>query len=52
MKMNKQTTGSKAPDRQGLSRRDFLTQTALIGAGLAVGSMSRAASADPKELTT
>jgi aryl-alcohol dehydrogenase-like predicted oxidoreductase len=44
-------TGSNTPDRRALSRRDFLANTALIGAGLALGSLSWAASSDqPKEI--
>ena len=39
MKKNKQTTGSNTQDRRALSRRDFLANTALIGAGLAVGPL-------------
>ena len=51
MKKNKQVTGSNAQEPRSLSRRDFLTNTALIGAGLAVGPMSWAASSDqPKEI--
>jgi aryl-alcohol dehydrogenase-like predicted oxidoreductase len=46
MKKNKQTTVSNRAERQPLSRRDFLTTTALVGAGLAVGPMSWAASSD------
>ena len=38
MKKNKQATGSNTQDRRALSRRDFLANTALIGAGLAVGT--------------
>jgi aryl-alcohol dehydrogenase-like predicted oxidoreductase len=53
MKKNKQATGSNTHDRRALSRRDFLANTALIGAGLAVGPLSWAASSDqPKELNT
>jgi aryl-alcohol dehydrogenase-like predicted oxidoreductase len=51
MKKNKQATGSNTHDRRALSRRDFLANTALIGAGLAVGPLSWAASSDqPKEI--
>ena len=46
MKKNKQATGSNRAEPRSLSRRDFLTNTALIGAGLAVGPMSWAASSD------
>ena len=46
MKKNKQAIGSNTQDRQALSRRKFLAGTALIGAGLAVGSVARATSAD------
>ena len=44
MEKNKQTTGSNTQDRRALSRRDFLANTALIGAGLAVGPLLWAAS--------
>jgi aryl-alcohol dehydrogenase-like predicted oxidoreductase len=51
MRTNKQTSGSNTRDPRSLSRRDFLANTALIGAGLAVGSFSWAASSDlPKEI--
>jgi aryl-alcohol dehydrogenase-like predicted oxidoreductase len=44
-------TGSNTQDSRALSRRDFLANTALIGAGLALGSLSWAASSDqPKEI--
>jgi len=46
MKKNKQAIGSNTQDRQALSRRNFLTGTALIGVGLAVGPVARATSAD------
>jgi aryl-alcohol dehydrogenase-like predicted oxidoreductase len=46
MKKNKQAIGSNTQDRQALSRRNFLAATALIGAGLAVGPVARATSAD------
>jgi len=46
MKKNKQAIGSNTQDRQALSRRNFLAGTALIGAGLAVGPVARATSAD------
>ena len=50
MEKNKQATGSNTQDRRALSRRDFLANTALIGAGLAVGPSLWAASSDqPKE---
>ena len=53
MKKNKQATGSNTHDRRALSRRDFLANTALIGAGLAVRPLSWAASSDqPKEIST
>jgi aryl-alcohol dehydrogenase-like predicted oxidoreductase len=46
----KKLTGSNTQGRRALSRRDFLANTALIGAGLAVGPLSWAASSDqPKE---
>jgi len=44
MKKNKQTTGSNTQDRRALSRRNFLANAALIGAGLAVGPLLGAAS--------
>jgi aryl-alcohol dehydrogenase-like predicted oxidoreductase len=46
MKKNKHITGSNTPDRQALSRRDFLAGAALIGAGLAVGPLLGAASSE------
>jgi hypothetical protein len=46
MDNDEQVTGSDAQDRRGLSRRDFLAQTALIGAVLPVGSVAWAASPD------
>ena len=49
--MNKQPSGSKTRDPRALSRRDFLANTAVIAAGLTVGSLSWAASSDqPKEI--
>ena len=51
MKTNKQASGSNTRDPRALSRRDFLANTALIGAGLAVGPLSWATSSDqPKEI--
>ena len=51
MRKNKQATGSNTQDRRALSRRDFLANTAVIGAGLAVGPLLWAASSDqPKEI--
>jgi aryl-alcohol dehydrogenase-like predicted oxidoreductase len=51
MNKNKQATGSKTQDRRALSRRDFLANTAVIGAGLAVGPLLWAASSDqPKQI--
>ena len=51
MRTNKQASGSNTRDPRALSRRDFLANTALIGAGLAVGPLSWAASSDqPKEI--
>jgi aryl-alcohol dehydrogenase-like predicted oxidoreductase len=50
MKTNKQATGSNSQDR-ALSRRGFLANTVLIGAGLALGPSLWASSADqPKEV--
>jgi len=51
MKMNKQATGLNTQDRGAHSRRDFLANTALIGAGLAVGPSLWAASADQLKTT-
>jgi len=51
MDNNKQATGSNTQHRRALSRRDFVTKTALVGAGLLVGKLSWAASSDqPKEI--
>jgi aryl-alcohol dehydrogenase-like predicted oxidoreductase len=52
MKTNKQATGCNTRDpRRALSRRAFLAQAAVIGAGFAVGPLSWAASSDqPKTL--
>lgn len=51
MKKNKQVTGANTQARRTLSRRDFVTKTALVGAGLAVGPLSWAASsAQPEEI--
>jgi hypothetical protein len=38
MEKNRQATGSNAQERRDLNRRDFLVNTALLGAGLAVGT--------------
>jgi hypothetical protein len=46
MKKGKQATGPITRNCRVLSRRDFLTDTAVIGAGLAVGPLSWAASPD------
>jgi aryl-alcohol dehydrogenase-like predicted oxidoreductase len=46
MEKNKQATGSNAQDRRALSRRDFLANAALIGAGLAVGPLLGTASSE------
>jgi aryl-alcohol dehydrogenase-like predicted oxidoreductase len=46
--MRKREPGSGS-NIQTLTRRDFLSNTALIGAGLAVGPLSWATSADPTE---
>jgi hypothetical protein len=52
MKTNKQASGSKTRDPRALSRRDFLANTALIGAGLTVAPLSWAVSSDqPKEIS-
>src|SRR5881396_1450814 len=51
MDNNKQATGSNTQHRRALSRRDFVTKTALVGAGLLIGKLSWAASSDqPKEI--
>ena len=51
MKTNKQPTGSNSQDRRALSRRGFLANTVLIGAGLAFRPSLWASSADqPKEI--
>jgi aryl-alcohol dehydrogenase-like predicted oxidoreductase len=51
MKTNKQASGSNTRDPRSLSRRDFLANTALIGAGLAVGPSCWTASSDqPNEI--
>jgi aryl-alcohol dehydrogenase-like predicted oxidoreductase len=52
MEKNKQVTGSNTQDRRALSRRDFVAYTALIGAGLAVGPLSWAASSDHPQMKT
>ena len=52
MEKNKQVTGSNTQDRRALSRRDFVASTALIGAGLAVGPLSWAASSDHPQMKT
>ena len=53
MRTNKQAPGSNTRDPRALSRRDFLANTALIGAGLAVGPLSWATSSDqPKDINT
>jgi aryl-alcohol dehydrogenase-like predicted oxidoreductase len=49
MEKNQQATGSNTQVRRALSRRHFVTKTTLVGAGLAVGSWSWAASSDPPE---
>jgi len=46
MEKEKQTTGSNRQDRRALSRRDFLANAALIGAGLAVGPLLGTASSE------
>jgi hypothetical protein len=51
MEKNKPATGSNTQDRRALSRHDFLANTALIGIGLAGGSLLSAACSDqPKEI--
>lgn len=44
--MNNNTDG---PDHRALTRRDFLTRTALAGAGLTAGASVRADSPEPRE---
>jgi len=52
MEKSKQTTGSNTQDRRALSRRDFLANAALIGAGSVVAPWSWAAAADkPQEIS-
>lgn len=46
MEKNKPATGSNTQDRRGISRRNFVAKTALVGIGLAVGQLSWAASSD------
>ena len=46
MGKSKQPAGSNIHDRRAVTRRDFLADTVLIGAGLAVGPLSWAASSD------
>jgi aryl-alcohol dehydrogenase-like predicted oxidoreductase len=46
MGKSKQPAGSNIHDRRPLTRREFLADTALIGAGLAIGSLSWAAPSD------
>ena len=51
MRTSKQASGLNTRDSRTLSRRDFLAHAAVIGAGLAVGPLSWAASSDqPKEI--
>src|SRR5438094_998942 len=51
MRANKQSTGSNTRDCRALSRRDFLANTALLGAGFAAGPSLWAASSDqPKAI--
>src|SRR2546422_3004508 len=51
MRKNKQPTGSNIQYHRVLSRRDFLANTALLGAGLAAGPSLWAASSDqPKAI--
>lgn len=46
MNTNKPTTGSGTPAPSSLTRRNFIANTALLGAGLAAGSASRAATTE------
>jgi aryl-alcohol dehydrogenase-like predicted oxidoreductase len=51
MKKNKQDSNTQ--DHRALGRRDFVTKTALVGAGLAAGPLSWATSSDqPKEINS
>jgi aryl-alcohol dehydrogenase-like predicted oxidoreductase len=51
MKKKKQTTELNTEGISGISRRDFVARTALVGASLAVGKLSWAASSNqPKEI--
>ena len=51
MRENKQATGSNTRDCRALSRRNFLANTALLGAGFAAGPSLWAASSDqPKAI--
>jgi aryl-alcohol dehydrogenase-like predicted oxidoreductase len=51
MEKKKQATELNTQDHRGISRRDFVIKTALVGAGLAVGPLSWAAPSDqPKEI--
>ena len=49
MEKNWQATGPNTQERRDLNRRDFLVSTALLGAGLAVGT-SCASSDQPKKI--
>ncbi|MGA7214523.1 MAG: aldo/keto reductase [Terrimicrobiaceae bacterium] len=51
MKTNRQITRSNAQEHRAFSRRDFLAHAVVIGAGVAAGPLSWAASSDqPKEI--
>jgi aryl-alcohol dehydrogenase-like predicted oxidoreductase len=52
MEKKKQATELNTQDRRGISRRGFVTKTAFVGVGLAVGSLSWAASDQPKEINS
>ena len=52
MEKTKQATGLNTQDRRALSRRDFVAHAVLIGAGLAVGPLSWAASSDQPTMKT
>ena len=49
MKMNEHAGESKSPSRAALSRRDFLANTALVGAALTMGTLSLAACAEQSD---
>ncbi len=52
MHKTNEPTGSNAESRSALSRRDFLTTAALVGAALPLGSMAWAATSEQAKETT